>query len=54
MSLGVANGVSRFGTELGRMGYANRHGKSNLENEFITEFDAIFKSLLEPLGNMSF
>lgn len=28
--------------------------KSNSENEFITEFDAIFKSLLEPLGNVSF
>lgn len=53
-SLRVANEVSRYGTELGRMGYANRHGKSNSENEFITEFHAIFKSLSEPLGNTSF
>ena len=36
------------------MGHANRHGKRNSENEFITEFDAIFKSLPEPLGNTSF
>ena len=36
------------------MGHANRLGKSNSENEFITEFDAIFKRLPEPLGNVSF
>lgn len=28
--------------------------KSNSENEFITEFDAIFKNLSEPLGNVFF
>lgn len=43
-----------FWTELGRKGYANSHGKSNSENEFITEFDAIFNSLSEPLGNVLF
>jgi hypothetical protein len=26
------------------MGSVKKHGKSNSENEFITEFDAIFKS----------
>lgn len=54
VSVSVANGVSRFWMKLRRMDYANRHGKSNSENEFITEFDAIFKSLLEPLGIVLF
>lgn len=43
-----------FGWSLG--GWVMQRGmeKSNSENEFITEFHAIFKSLLEPLGNVSF
>lgn len=54
VSFRVVNEVSRYGIEFGRMGYVNRYGKSNLENEFIIEFYVIFRSFLEFLGNIFF